>query len=629
MKRAMSPLIRNVLLPSYLLAAAALACDEQAAPVQMGQHEANVPKAILELQPFRRSTSEPVTDAAGRRGTVTLVELNPNSNAWFLLQLLWEDPAELRTYHLENPDPHNSHVALDAVGHGLRITSSSKGVTCTLWPYRIAAPLEDARRSGLPYAPLCEGRLYLRNSVAGTYTRLEAVTNFLRDHVWGGDRIVNFVKEEFFRDHFAEKGAPASTAENEATARSSREPLPAQVEAAAAGDAIVPEHLGLDVVSRESRGGQGHEQSLTLGAWYAINHADGIYVSAIRPQAVADPILRGFRTRVSSLDTVEADAVDYLVAFDLAQFDLGFVLGTDHPRVDWSGRERPEMHDPRLPGPDGIGGSAPLVRTGMVSPAIAARIAVTFAGGFKREHGAFRYGDLALQNHGSHYGFIEQGAVFSKLQPGLATVYVLDDGTVGMKTWTREADSLLPRLRYARQNGVPLLEQNSRSLVAPGAGQAGAASGPASEVVSGSAWRSGEDIGVPGPLVSQWGAGNWSGAANEKLRTLRSGLCVQSTATRRFLIYGYFSTATPSAMTRVFQAYGCQYAMHLDMNALEHTYLALYTREAGKLLVQHLIEGMSEVDRKGGGAQLAPRFLGFPDDRDFFYLVRRSAVAPR
>src|SRR6185437_1083686 len=95
-KRAMRPLIRNVLLPSYLVAAAALACDEQAAPAQMGQYEANVPKTILELQPFRRSTSEPVTDAAGRRGTVTLVELNPNSNAWLLLQLLWEDPAELR-----------------------------------------------------------------------------------------------------------------------------------------------------------------------------------------------------------------------------------------------------------------------------------------------------------------------------------------------------------------------------------------------------------------------------------------------------------------------------------------------------------------------------------------------------
>ena len=48
-----------------------------------------------------------------------------------------------------------------------------------------------------------------------------------------------------------------------------------------------------------------------------------------------------------------------------------------------------------------------------------------FTGGFKREHGAFRYGDLAQKNHGSHYGFVENGVVFSKLQPGLATIIVL------------------------------------------------------------------------------------------------------------------------------------------------------------------------------------------------------------
>jgi hypothetical protein len=611
MKRTMSPSIRNWLVPLCLVFCGAPACDV-ASPAQLAQYESDVPKTILELQPFRRSTSHPVTDAGGRRGTATLVELNPNINSWFLLQLLWEDPGELRTYHLENPDARGTRIALDPAGQGLRITSSSHALECILWAYRAAAPLEEARRSGLPYAPLCEGRLYLRNPVAGTYTRLESVTNFLRDHVWGGDRIVNFVKEEFFRDRFAEKGAAASgLTANEAAARSEREPLAARLDSDTAGEAIVPEHLGLDVIAGRSAVGRSGDQSLTLGTWYAINHAAGIYVSAIRPQFVADDILRGFRSRVSGLDAVEANAVDYLVAFDLAQFDLAFALGTDHPRVDWSGRERPEMLDGHLPGPDGIATSAPLVRNGMVSPALAARTAGTFAGGFKREHDAFRYGDLALQNHGSHYGFIEQGAIFSKLQPGLATVYVLDDGSVNMKTWTRADDSLLPRLRYARQNGVPLLEHNSPST--PGSGAAAAAEG----------------VGIPGPLVAQWGAGNWSGSADEKLRTLRSGVCIQPTGTRRFLIYGYFSTATPSAMTRVFQAYSCQYAMHLDMNALEHTYLALYTHEEGKLLVQHLIEGMSEVDRKGGGAQLAPRFLGFPDDRDFFYLVRRPAIATR
>jgi hypothetical protein len=127
---------------------------------------------------------------------------------------------------------------------------------------------------------------------------------------------------------------------------------------------------------------------------------------------------------------------------------------------------------------------------------------------------------------------------------------------------------------------------------------------------------------VPGALVRRWGPGNWSGSVDEKLRTLRAGACMVDSGDRRFLVYGYFSTATPSAMARVFQSYGCRYAMHLDMNALEHTYLALYTHSNGQLTVQHLIDGMAVVDRKGG-RQLAPRFLAFPDDRDFFYLTRK------
>jgi hypothetical protein len=63
--------------------------------------------------------------------------------------------------------------------------------------------------------------------------------------------------------------------------------------------------------------------------------------------------------------------------------------------------------------------------------------------------------------------------------------------------------------------------------------------------------------------------------------------------------------------------------MHLDMNALEHTYLALYVRADNQVEVEHLIEEMSEVDEKTPSG-LVPRFLGVPDDRDFFYLTRRD-----
>ena len=128
---------------------------------------------------------------------------------------------------------------------------------------------------------------------------------------------------------------------------------------------------------------------------------------------------------------------------------------------------------------------------------------------------------------------------------------------------------------------------------------------------------------VPGPLVSRWSEGNWAGSEDKKLRTMRAGAALQEVKGKRFLLYADFTSATPSAMARVFQAYGCSYAMPLDMNALEHTYLAVYKRQGSNLLVQHLIQGMSAVDKSVKG-QSIPRFLGYPDNRDFFYVLRKE-----
>ena len=100
--------------------------------------------------------------------------------------------------------------------------------------------------------------------------------------------------------------------------------------------------------------------------------------------------------------------------------------------------------------------------------------------------------------------------------------------------------------------------------------------------------------------------------------------CLQVSTGRRFLIYGYFSTATPSAMARTFQAYDCAHAMLLDMNALEHTYLALYPSVDGQRQVEHLISGMSQLDKTGAGGGVIPRFLGFPDNRDLFFIYDRE-----
>jgi hypothetical protein len=553
---------------------------------QWAEYQADAPKTILELQPFRRATGTAIIGPDGRRGFATLTNLNPRVNAWYLLTLAWTEPEETEAYHLENARPGAQEIRLDAASGGLAIVAGGMTAHCPLWQGPGPSGLHQARSSRLPYAPLCGDRLSVRNAVAGTFTTIERVTGFLRDHVWGGDRIVTFVREHVYQDAYAEQGVAGGEAFEPDV--SPLAPQAAGLDPGERSTTVHPADLGMDAGSPPGR--------FLLGRWYPVNGLPGMYVSVMRPGAVPSDILASSRRTVNALDSVESQALDYLVAMDLDQFELHFALGTDYPQVAWSARTLESARDPRLPGPDGIGSVAPLVVNGMVNPALLGRTAATFAGGFKREHGAFRYGALAQIHHGSHYGFMERGVVFSKLQPGLATLYVRTDGRVDMKSWTAAADASLDGIQDARQNGLALIETDPRTRMP-----------------------------VPGSMVNQWGAGNWSGSVDERLRTLRGGACLQETATRRFLLFGYFSTATPSAMARVFQAYQCSYAMQLDINALEHTYFALYTHDQGHLVVQHLVDGMAEVDRKGG-AQLAPRFLGFPDDRDFFYVLRREAA---
>jgi hypothetical protein len=74
-------------------------------------------------------------------------------------------------------------------------------------------------------------------------------------------------------------------------------------------------------------------------------------------------------------------------------------------------------------------------------------------------------------------------------------------------------------------------------------------------------------------------------------------------------------------MARTFQAYDCDYAMLLDMNSQELTYLAVYTRDEDEIETRHLVSGMAESDPRGSSGTI-PRFIAAPDNRDFFYLVR-------
>ena len=554
---------------------------------QMAAYHEPRPKSVIDLQPYRSTDTIPIKSEASRVGTATLINLNPTVNAWYLLELRWADQATATSYHLENTRPAQQELVLDP-SHPLGIVAATSNdrTPCDLWSPAASFPLDVAAASPAPYVPLCGGHVLLRQATQGRRTTVERVTDFLRDHAWSGEQLTVLVRTMFFQDAFLQRRelttATAPGAQPEPSA-----PRPARLDSAYLDSEVTPTLLGIALADHP-------DGTFRIGRWHVAEGNPGIFVSLIEPSVVARDILNN-PDRVSALDAVEAGALVYLVAFDLHQFDVGFALGTDHPRVAWSPRPPPEAQDETLPGPDGIATVAPLVGTGIVRPSAAEGIAATFAGGFKRTHGAFRYGDLAFENHGTHYGFVEQGTVLSKLQPGLSTLVVYDDDTVEMKTWTVDDAARLRHVKFARQNGVPLIERD----VAAGSGR-------------------------PGELVGRWGPGNWSGSQDGDLRSVRGGACLQEEGDRRFLIYGFFSSATPSAMARVFQAYECSHAMLLDMNALEHTYLALYRVLNGDLKVEHVIKGMDVLDTRDGDNVL-PRFLGLSDNRDFFYLVRRAA----
>jgi hypothetical protein len=544
---------------------------------------AEIPETVVELQPFRQSASIEIRSSSGKKGIATLINLNPAINAWYLLKVAWAGLPEA-SYHLGNASPRTRTLRIDKEHPTELVIEESKNhYSCDL--FGSAATLENAKASSRIYEPLCGGRIYLRNPATGHRTNLEAATEFLRDRVWGAEKIISLghiLMGDIHREtgEVGPGGGPQANQPGES-------PLPALIDSAYAGEVLTSSNLGIELDGPQRNG-------LSPGAWYSASGNPGVYVSVLRPNLISPAILSGHKDRVNNLDSVEASSLCYLVAFDLDRFDLGYALGTEHPQVRWSDHMLPQIRDPALPGPDGIGSIAPLVSTGLIAPEYAPSTFATFTGGFKREHGAFKNGELALKNHGSHYGFIENGVVFSELQPGLATIFVRDDNSVGMKTWSEEDRRLLSRIKHARQNGVPIVEFN-----------------PASQST------------VPGLLVKTWGPGNWSGSEELKLRTMRSGAALQSSGNKRFLIYAVFPSATPSAMARVFQAYRGDYAMLLDMNALEHTYMALYRRAGAQMFVDHPIKGMAELDKSNSG-EIVPRFLGYADNRDFFYVMRKE-----
>lgn len=544
---------------------------------------------VLAIQPFQRTTAITLPDQT----RLWLTNINPYVGGRFLLsrQLPGRD---LTFIDIENP------VREQAVTLGETALVVSEGDTRVQCSYRTVDGRDLFGPMVQPMTPFCEGRLLIRSRQSGYRTSEEAATSLLRSMGGIGESLINLYKSTVGQDANLERARSAQAAPGQPDAPAASVPLPraAPVNAKDANTVFPVHRLEIKVAGPATR------TTLRPGVWYPTAAQPGVAVSLIAPRQI-DAAAMPRSNLINPLDEVESDALVYLMAFDLSAYTLDYRVGTDHPSVEWSSRP-PGARS--TPGPDGFDNLRPLARVGMVPPQERPRLAAVFIGGFKRDHGAFKYGPLAQVNQGSHYGFVENGVVLSRLQPGLSTLIGWTDGAIELRTWTEKDALRMDKVMFARQNGVPLVETDARGNI------------------------------VPGSQLRNWGVGNWSGALvigkdpenntqrSAQLRTLRGGMCMQTSGERNWLIYGYFTSATPSAMARVFQAYGCSYAMLLDMNAPALAYAALYgTADNGRIRVEHLDDAM--IDAEPGNGQ--SRFLSANDNRDFFAVLRRPPAPPK
>src|SRR5271157_4497018 len=210
--------------------------------------EATLPTTIVELQPFRQTSSNRIASSSGVTGTATLVNLNPTINAWYLLKVLWQDGSQY-SYHLENPQPRSQSVVLDPqYPVGVQLLEGSVRHPCKLFGSETDSPLAEASKSHLPYASLCEGKLYLRNAVKGHLTRLEAEAEFVRTQVWGGEK-VTVIFHHLLEDSHRQTAQLHSAADQGdttvGTEAPENAPLPALIDAKYAGRVLTPSGLGL------------------------------------------------------------------------------------------------------------------------------------------------------------------------------------------------------------------------------------------------------------------------------------------------------------------------------------------------------------------------------------------------
>lgn len=522
---------------------------------QAGWWETSAYRAVFALQPFKEEQSQGYSNSQITQAT--LINLNTRINLWYLLRLA--DARNKDSFFNLLPMRDGLQLRLDTASPGLLISKDARLLHRCDIQQEIVLALVQRKDPRLAYVPVCRELLYITLKQNGEMTKAAREPEMLRR----------------FNSPPTTEGAQDRHPRISETA-----PPAARIAGQYQNSTMVSKKLGLKL--REPG------QQLLAGQWYPLAAGPGLYASLVNPGMVAPEILNSWRDRANGLDGEENHAPAFLLAMDLDHYRLGWGHGTSYPELGWSERATLIKRDNPY-GPDGFNSLMPMVPLGHVPPSLWHRVMGSFSGGFQRRHSAFKSGELGKTHKGHHYGFMENGLLMLSPSPELITMIAYQDGTVDLKVWSEADNARLGQIMHLRQNGVPLIEPDAK-------GQ-----------------------GIPGRLVKFWTPGNWSGSADIKLRTPRGAACLIEAGKKRFWVYAYFSSATPSGMARVFQAYGCKSAIQLDMNSPGQAYASLSRPRAnGSFEIEHLMTDMFTGDTQG-----VPRYIIKPDYKDFFYILRR------
>lgn len=543
-----------------------------AGPALADHMESSIPVKRTLMQDPRLVESKGISVKFAEQANINLISLNKYINKWFLLEMIQKSGRMI--LHLENANP---SFNLDLYESGLSLHSKNnpkQKILCPLWDDKGMQVSQDIfDKHDHAFFPICSGMVFIRlkkpSNTRMTFT--EITTEVLRS-LPVGEKIISYFKP-FLVGLKAESDSGIKQKKdlkdlNKGPAKDSFQPESVKLKDMGEYNLISSgNQLGISI--------RGAEKTVQYGKWYESEMHSGVFVGLFKPELISDEILMTYPGKARDLKPEEKNKLVYMTAYDLNKFSLNYAVGTVHPAVNVSAPE--------------FGKAAVLresvVPVGGIPPYEVAQAIGVFVGGFKNQHSEFKAGPYK----GRTYGYIENGLELEPMSPLLATMIMKKNGDADIIRWPEKEEDQL-KLR----EDIVSARQNGSMVVADGA---------------------------PGEFVSSWKFGNWSGSAEGLGQSLRAGICIQKKDDKKFLIFMAFTSATPSAMARVMQAYSCQNGMHLDMNAHMYLHNAIYSYQSNdqSFKVEYLHKEMlfpKNLKRH--------RFIMDNNQRDFFYIRHKN-----